>query len=108
MEEILKDILLFLLKNSAALFTVSGRPAATLEMFPSWPMRFQVDLLAFLLLLTISWYFLGLTQFSKLLLWSWVFIGFVFWGVNNGLGLGSREVQRQEVVGKKVQIQDQK
>jgi len=25
----------------AALFTVTGRPAATLEMFPSWPMRFQ-------------------------------------------------------------------
>ncbi|KAI9389074.1 hypothetical protein POPTR_009G164300v4 [Populus trichocarpa] len=25
----------------APLFTVTGRPAATLEMFPSWPMRFQ-------------------------------------------------------------------
>ncbi|KAJ4724813.1 Transcription factor like [Melia azedarach] len=25
----------------APLFTASGRPAATLEMFPSWPMRFQ-------------------------------------------------------------------
>ncbi|KAJ6717237.1 TRANSCRIPTION FACTOR TGA9 [Salix koriyanagi] len=25
----------------APLFTVTGRPAATLEMFPSWPIRFQ-------------------------------------------------------------------